>query len=95
MKNEGQKSVRLPNMIEAILPIVTMVALMVYVFNFSDEVYNAAHMPLIIAIVVACAVGAACGHNFSEMLEGMVERLTATLEAILILLTVGLSLIHI
>ncbi len=58
MKNEGQKAVRLPSFIGAFLPIITMVCLMVYVFNFSDGVY--------------------------------IERLTATLEAILILLTVGL-----
>ena len=63
---------------------------MVYVFNFSDGGYDAAHMPLVIAICVACIVGGICGHSFSDMLEGIIERLTATLEAILILLTVGL-----
>ncbi|SPY32200.1 Uncharacterised protein [Peptoniphilus harei] len=46
MKNDGQKAVRLPSFFEAILPILTMVALMVYVFKFSDEAYDAAHMPL-------------------------------------------------
>ncbi|MDK7755833.1 MAG: Na+/H+ antiporter NhaC [Peptoniphilus harei] len=90
MKNDGQKTVRLPSIVEAFLPIITMVCLMVYVFNFSDGGYNAAHMPLVIAICVACIVGGICGHSFSDMLEGIIERLTATLEAILILLTVGL-----
>lgn len=90
MKNDGQKTVRLPSIVEAFLPIITMVCLMVYVFNFSDGGYAAAHMPLVIAICVACIVGGICGHSFSDMLEGIIERLTATLEAILILLTVGL-----
>lgn len=90
MKNDGQKTVRLPSIVEAFLPIITMVCLMVYVFNFSDGGYGAAHMPLVIAICVACIVGGICGHSFSDMLEGIIERLTATLEAILILLTVGL-----
>lgn len=90
MKNDGQKAVRLPSIVEAFLPIITMVCLMVYVFNFSDGGYDAAHMPLVIAICVACIVGGICGHSFSDMLEGIIERLTATLEAILILLTVGL-----
>ena len=90
MKNDGQKTVRLPSIVEAFLPIITMVCLMVYVFNFSDGGYDAAHMPLVIAICVACIVGGICGHSFSDMLEGIIERLTATLEAILILLTVGL-----
>ena len=90
MKNEGQKTVRMPSIVEAFLPIIAMVCLMVYVFNFSDEKYDAAHMPLVVAITIACIVGGICGHSFSDMLEGMIERLTATLEAILILLTVGL-----
>ena len=90
MKNDGQKTVRLPSIVEAFLPIITMVCLMVYVFNFSDGGYDAAHMPLVIAICIACIVGGICGHSFSDMLEGIIERLTATLEAILILLTVGL-----
>ena len=90
MKNDGQRTVRLPNLLEAFLPIVSMVCLMVYVFNFSDEKYDAAHMPLIVSICIACIIGGICGHSFADMLEGMIERLTATLEAILILLTVGL-----
>ena len=90
MKNEGQKTVRLPSMFEALLPILIMVALMVYVFKFSDEAYNAAHMPLIVGTSVTVAIGILCGHSFDEMMEGIVERITATLDAILILLTVGL-----
>lgn len=90
MKNEGQKTVRLPNMFEAILPILIMVCLMVYVFKFSGDAYDAAHMPLIIAIVVTVAIGIKCGHTFEDMMEGVVDRITATLDAILILLTVGL-----
>lgn len=90
MKNEGQKTIRLPNMFEAILPILIMVCLMVYVFKFSGDAYDAAHMPLIIAIVVTTAVGIRCGHTFEDMMEGIIERITATLDAILILLTVGL-----
>ncbi|WP_308533637.1 Na+/H+ antiporter NhaC [uncultured Peptoniphilus sp.] len=98
MENNKQKTVRLPNIFEALLPIITMVGLMLYVFNFAYEIvdgekvniYDGAHMPLVVAIVVACIVGAMCGHTFSDMLAGMVERLNATLEAILILLTVGI-----
>ncbi len=90
MKNDGQKAVRLPSFFEAILPIITMVALMVYVFKFSDEAYDAAHMPLIIALIVTVTIGVICGHTFEEMLSGIIDRITATLDAILILLTVGL-----
>ena len=67
-----------------------MMGLMIYGLNFSNEVYYDAHMPLAVSIVVACIIGAICGHTFSDMLAGMIERLSATLEAILILCTVGL-----
>lgn len=82
------RKVRLPNFIEALIPIVVMIALMIYGINFTD--YHDAHMPLVVAIVVACAVGGICGHSFSDMLAGMLDRLSATLGAILILCTVGL-----
>ncbi|WP_058990527.1 Na+/H+ antiporter NhaC [Anaerococcus rubeinfantis] len=95
---EKKKSVRLPSFFEAILPIITMVSLMIYVFVFAKEkvdgkmeaIYDGAHMPLICGIIVACFVGIICGHSFKEMLAGMIDRINTTLDAILILLTVGL-----
>lgn len=92
MKNDNQQ--RLPNLFEALLPIVTMIGLMVYVFVFAKEdgetIYDAAHLPLICGIIVAVLIGLRTGRSFRQMLDGMVERITATLDAILILLTVGL-----
>lgn len=87
---EKKKEVRLPNALEALLPIITMVALMLVGFLTEDSAYSDAHMPLICAIIVACFVGAACGHSFQDVLDGMLKRLDATMEAILILLCVGL-----
>ena len=86
--NETKKSVRAPNFIEALIPIVVMMALMIY--GIQVDIYVDAHMPLIVSIVVACIVGTLCGHSFSDMLAGMLDRLNATMEAILILCTVGL-----
>lgn len=86
---EPNKDVRLPNFIEALLPIVTMMALMLYGF-VGKSAYQDAHIPLICSIVVACLVGRACGHTFQDMLDGMLKRLSASMEAILILCTVGL-----
>ena len=83
-----QRTVRLPNFVEALLPIVVMMALML--FGLKGGYYVDAHMPLGVSIVVACAVGCACGHSFSDMLAGMLDRLNASMEAILILMTVGL-----
>ena len=88
--NEKTRTVRLPNVVEALIPIVVMMGLMIYGLNFTDETYVDAHMPLAVSIVVACVIGCVCGHSFSDMLAGMVDRLNATMEAILILCTVGL-----
>lgn len=89
--SEKQKVGRLPNLVEALIPIIVMVILMIYVFGIKkEENYDAAHMPLIVSICVACAIGVLCGRPFSYLLAGMLERLNATMEAILILLCVGL-----
>lgn len=93
-----KNSVRLPSFFEAILPIITLVFLMIYIFVFAKEkvngnletIYDGAHMLLICGIIVDYFVGMACGNSFKEMLDGMIGRITTTLDAILILLTVGL-----
>lgn len=91
MSEQGKKErkVRLPNVFEALLPIVVMMGLMIYGF-VGNSGYSDAHMPLLVSIVVACIIGCLCGHSFSDMLAGMLERLSATMEAILILCTVGI-----
>ena len=84
--------IRLPNLFWALVPILSMVALMLYVFGFvaDTEVYDAAHMPLLCSTIVACAVGVAYGRSFKYMLQGILDRLLVSMEAILILLLVGL-----
>jgi len=88
----SESGVRLPNLFWALVPILSMVALMLYVFGFvaDTDVYDAAHMPLLCSTIVACAVGVAYGRSFKYMLQGILDRLLVSMEAILILLLVGL-----
>ena len=83
---EKVKKERLPNLFEAILPILTMVFLMIYVFVFAKDgdqtIYDAAHLPLICGIIVACLVGLRCGKSFRQMLDGMIDRIRTTLSLI-------------
>ena len=89
MANE-KKTVREPSFILALVPIVAMIGFMLYCFlGHSETGYHDAHLPLVMSIIVACIVGFICGHSFQEMLAGMVERLAASMEAVLILATVG------
>ena len=72
MANE-KKTVREPSFILALIPIVAMIGFMLYCFRgHSESGYHDAHMPLVLSIVVACIVGAICGHSFKEMLAGMI-----------------------
>ena len=80
----NEKQVRLPNTIEALIPIITMAGLMLYCLNM-DKAYEDAHMPLVVSMCVACFIGILCGHSFSDMLAGMIDRIYNTLEALLIL----------
>ena len=51
-KEKKQRTVRLPNVFEALLPIVVMLGLMLYHFMAGTS-YGDAHMPLLVSIVVA------------------------------------------
>lgn len=84
----NEKKTRLPSMVEALIPIVTMAGLMLYCLN-ADKAYEDAHMPLVVSMCVACFIGILCGHSFADMLAGMIDRIYNTLEALLILCTVG------
>ena len=72
----------------AILPILTMVILMVYDLVIEQN-YEDAHLPLVVAMCVAVAVGVAYGRTFKDIMAAIVARISNTLEAILILMTVG------
>jgi len=87
--DSAEQSARLPNFFEALLPIIVMSALMLYGY-LGNSSYKDVHMPLLCATVVACFVGMRCGHPFHKMLDGMLKRLSDTMEAILIICTVGL-----
>ena len=89
MANE-KKVAREPSFLLALVPIVAMIGFMLYCFlGHSESGYHDAHLPLVMSIVVACIVGHFCGHDFKDMLSGMIERLSASMEAVLILCTVG------
>lgn len=84
---EQKKATRLPNKIEALLPIVVLLAIMIsnYVLQWGQD----PHIPVLIAAVVAMIVGKLCGHTYKDMLAGALDAVSQSLEAIIIILCVG------
>ena len=84
---EQKKAVRLPNKIEALAPIVVLLALMIsnYVLGWGQD----PHIPVLIACAVAMGVGKLCGVSYQDMLTGFLEAVNMSMEAIIIILCVG------
>ena len=78
---------RLPNKIEALLPILVLLAIMIASFLLDWGVD--AHIPCLIACCVAVVVGKLCGYSYQEILDGATNALGRTMEAILILFCIG------
>ena len=85
--SEQPKSVRLPNKLEALLPIIVLLAIMIsnYVFKWEQD----PHIPVVIACAVAMIVGRLCGWSYQDMLAGALDSVSMSLEAIIIILFVG------
>lgn len=87
MTEEKTRAVRLPSKVEALLPIVFLLAIMIsnYVFGWGND----PHIPVLLACCVAMIVGKLCGYSYADMLKGALDAVSQSLEAIIIILCVG------
>ena len=85
--SKEKKAVRLPSKIEALLPIIVLLAIMIsnYILGWGQD----PHIPVLIACAVAMGVGVACGVSYKDMLAGALDAVSQSLEAIIIILCVG------
>ena len=81
------KASRLPSKIEALIPIVALLVVMImnYVLKWGQD----PHIPVVYACAIAMIVGRICGHSYQEMLQGGLNAVSQSLEAIIIILCVG------
>lgn len=81
------KEVRLPTKLEAALPIVVLLVIMIlnYILDWGAD----PHIPVIIACAFAMLVGGRAGHSYKEMLAGGLDAVSQSLEAIILILFVG------
>lgn len=82
-----KKTPRLPSRLEAFIPIVVLLTMMIanFVIGWGAD----PHIPVVIACAVAGIVGKVCGHEYKEMLAGALDAVSRSLEAIIIILFVG------
>ena len=87
MEELKTKAARMPNKLEALIPIVVLLAIMIsnYVLGWGQD----PHIPVLIACAVAMIVGKICGHSYADMLAGALNAVNQSLEAIIIILCVG------
>lgn len=82
-----KKQPRMPNKLEALLPIITLLGLMIsnYLLDWGHD----PHIPVLVAACVACAVGWFCGVSITDMINAACDSIHQSMEALLILLFVG------
>lgn len=85
--NEKSESVRLPNKVEALIPIVFLLTVMImnYVLKWEQD----PHIPVTLSCGVAMIIGKVCGYQYKTMLAAGLESVNQSLEAIIIILLVG------
>ena len=74
MSEKKPKAVRLPNKLEALLPIIVLLTLMI--LNYALGWGQDPHVPVLLAAVTAMFVGKACGQKLKDMLWAGVRTLT-------------------
>ena len=85
--NENNREARLPNKLEAAIPIVFLLVTMIsnYSFGWGAD----PHIPVTLSCAVAMLIGRLCGYSYKDMLAAGLEAVNQSLEAIIIILLVG------
>lgn len=87
----NSKQVKAPTLIDALIPIVTLIILMgsaVYLFGDASS-YGPNQIALLIGMFLAAIIGLKNGHSWTSIEEGIVKGIGMSLGACLILLAVG------
>jgi NhaC family Na+:H+ antiporter len=91
MDNNMSSSIKQPSLVDALIPIFTLIVLMfsaVMLFG-ADSSYGPNQIALLIGMFLAVIIGLKNGHKWQDIEEGMVKGISMSLGACLILLSVG------
>jgi Na+:H+ antiporter, NhaC family len=91
IENSMKKNTREPNLLEALIPLIILIALLslnVVIYN-DNATYGPNQIALIIGALVAALIGVKLGYSWEQIQKGMVKSINSAMSAILILLVIG------
>jgi NhaC family Na+:H+ antiporter len=91
MESNMSSTIKQPSIIDALIPIFTLVILMftAVMLYGSDSSYGPNQIALLLGMFLAAIIGLKNGHKWKDIEEGMVKGISMSLGACLILLSVG------
>jgi NhaC family Na+:H+ antiporter len=87
---ESSRILKKPSLVDALIPVIVLIGMLggtVYVFG--KESFGPNQVSLILAAAIAAAIGIKNGLTWREIEKGMIETISMSLQALLILLMVG------
>ena len=84
------REIKKPSLIDALIPVVSLISMLactVYVFGLDS--FGPNQVALIFAAAIAAMIGIKNGHRWKDIEQGMIETISMSLQALLILLMVG------
>ena len=88
--SESPRIIKSPSLMDALIPVVVLISMLagtVYVFGLDS--FGPNQVAMILAAAVAAIIGIKNGWTWQEIESGMIDTIKMSLQAILILLTVG------
>ena len=88
--SESPRIIKSPSLMDALIPVVVLISMLagtVYVFGLDS--FGPNQVAMILAAAVAAIIGIKNGLTWQEIESGMIDTIKMSLQAILILLTVG------
>ena len=87
---EPNRILKKPSLVDALIPVVALISMLagtVYVFGLDS--FGPNQVALILAAAIAAMIGIKNGLTWREIEKGMIETISMSLQALLILLMVG------
>jgi NhaC family Na+:H+ antiporter len=83
------KTIKKPTILDALLPVIFLVSILLPSVFIFDDPAGTNQVALILSAALAAMIGIKNGHTWREIEKGMIETISMSLQAILILLMVG------